>query len=260
MEQVRQDTKASQRFELSGAADLDRYMLYTPAEILHLLSAIAHRSTLLTLYFDSGNQFILTTVLTADESAAILDYGAREDLNRRVLTSAKLVFITTHDKVKVQWISGRAERVNYGGRPAFRIATPHALLRLQRREYYRLTVPIAKPLVCRVHMVREEVELKLELSVTDISLGGIAVMGPPQHAAFEIGKSYADCELQLPGVGTLMTTLAVCNMFEVTARDGTRSTRCGFRFIDLPGATLAVLQRYINKVEHERHERIARLA
>ena len=254
------DASPSQRFELAGAADLDRYMLYAPVEILHLLRAIAHKSTLLTMYFDASNQFILTTVLAADESMTILDYGARDDLNRRVLTSAKLVCITTHDKIKVQWISGRAEQVSYGGRPAFRIATPRGLLRLQRREYYRLTAPITKPLVCRLRVVHGEAERILSLSVTDISLGGVAVTGSLEGAAFVIGATHPDCELELPGIGTVKTALAVCNLFEVTSRAGARTTRCGLRFVDLPPSTMSALQRYINTIERERHERAARLA
>jgi flagellar brake protein len=260
----------STRFELSGAADLDRYMLYSANEIRQILSAVAEHGELVTLYFDGSNDFILTSVLAVGEQAVVLDYGSREDLNRRVLTSAKLVFITSRDKIKVQWISARANRIMHEGKPAFVIAMPRSLLRLQRREYYRLAAPVAKPLRCIVPIEEEipateekaaEVKIrKMEFSVADISLGGVAVHGPLQQAAFEIGKNYGNCEIALPALGNLVATLGVANIFEVTARNGTRSHRAGCRFVGMQGKMLMLLQRYINQIEREKRERMARFA
>jgi c-di-GMP-binding flagellar brake protein YcgR len=258
MDTTNANSPAPLRTETSSALDLDRFMLNGANEIRQLLRAIAEHGELVTLYFGSNNDFLLTSVLAASGEAVILDYGSNEDMNRRVLTSTRLIFITTRDKIKVQWNSSRVWRVMHEGRPAFCIALPANMLRLQRREYYRLAAPIAKPLVCNVTV--EGNAKKLAFSITDISIGGLAMHGPVKQAEFEIGKTYKDCEIALPGIGTLVASIAIANIFEVTMRNGNVTTRSGCRFVDLRGKMLMLLQRYINQVERERHERMARQA
>jgi c-di-GMP-binding flagellar brake protein YcgR len=256
------DTQAAPsplRAESGSALDLDRYMLNGENEIRQLLRELAEHSELVTLYFGSANDFLLTSVLAVSGEAVILDYGSNENMNKRMLTSGRLIFITSREKIKVQWNASRIWRVNYENRPAFCIAVPESMLRLQRREYYRLAAPIAKPLVCNIP-VDEEGKQKFAFTVSDISIGGIAVHGPVKQAQFEIGKAYRNCEISLPGLGTLVADITIANVFDVTLRNGSTTTRAGCRFGELRGKNMMLLQRYINQVERERRERMARFA
>jgi flagellar brake protein len=241
--------------------DIERYMLYSPAEIRRLLRDIGENTELVTVSFDSSHDFVLTSVLIVTEDSVVLDAGTREDLNRRLAASTRLMFVTSRDRIKVQWKAQRIENVLYKGKPAFRIAVPASVLRLQRREYYRLSAPVAKPLACLVPVVSPAGALKkFEFTVADISVGGLAMHGPTQQAGLEIGKRYENCEIPLPELGKLVTTLAVANIFEVTMKNGHTALRAGCQFVGMQGKTLAMLQRYINKIERERHERMARFA
>jgi flagellar brake protein len=242
-----------------GVTDLEQFLLYGKDEIRQILRAIAEHGELVTLYFGGANDFLLTSVIAVGAESAILDYGSREEVNRRLLNSNRLVFATTRDKIKVQWNSTRIWRVTHDGKPAFSIALPSSLLRLQRREYYRLTAPIAKPLRCQVP-AGEPLAKKFEFSVVDLSLGGVALNGPVKEAKFEVGNSYKDCEIHLPETGALVATIVVANLYEVTLRNGNTAIRSGCRFVDLRGKMMMLLQRYINRLERERHERMARLA
>jgi flagellar brake protein len=243
-----------------SSPSLERYMIYNEHEIKRLLRDIGDNNELVTLYLDNGGDFVLTSVLAITAASVILDYGTREEQNRRVLASRRLMFITSREKIKVQWTAGSAERVSYGGKPAFRIALPAKVLRLQRREYFRLTTPIAKPLTGSVTTGTPPHTEKLEFTIADISLGGISAIGAPQQPTLEVGKIYDNCEIALPELGTLVTTLAAVNVFELTLRNGHQSLRCGCQFVDLRGGMLTMLQRYINRIERERLERMARLA
>jgi c-di-GMP-binding flagellar brake protein YcgR len=247
------------RAESVSALDLDRYMLTGESEIRQLLRELAEHSELVTLYFGSANDFLLTSVLAVSGEAVILDYGSNEHMNQRVLASSRLIFITSREKIKVQWNASRIWRVNYENRQAFCVIVPESILRLQRREYYRLAAPIAKPLVCNVP-VDDEGKQKLAFTVSDISIGGIAMHGPVKQAQFEIGKTYRNCEVLLPGLGTLATDITIANIFDVTMRNGSTTTRAGCRFGELRGKNMMLLQRYINQVERERRERLARFA
>ena len=258
MEPTKAQIQAAQRFGLAGASTIERYLIYSSFEIQRLLLDISSNSELVTMYFDGSNEFVMTAVLAVGSTTVMLDYGAREDLNRRVLASEKLIFVTSRDRIKVQWLSQRAEKVMFEGKPAFRIAMPQSVLRLQRREFYRLAAPLGTPLKCSMTVGPPEEPKKIDIVVTDVSLGGIAVQGPIETSALEIGKRYENCEMMLPGLGKLTFTLEVANNFEITMKNGHRAVRSGCQFSGLGGRMLLLLQRYINRIERERHERMAR--
>jgi flagellar brake protein len=146
--------------------------------------------------------------------------------------------------------------VSYQGRPAFRAAFPDSLLRLQRREFYRLTVPIARPLRCILpYQKADGSRAQLEVKVVDISGGGLAVVAPPEGIGFEADAEFPNCRLELPEVGIIVATVKVCSMFEITLRNGSTIKRAGCQFKTLPGPMLTLVQRYIIKVERERKAR-----
>jgi flagellar brake protein len=243
----RPNSLPTHRSDTAGAADLERFLLYGDSEIRQLLRAIAEHSDLVTLYFGGGSEFLLTTVLAVGEEWVLLDCGSREELNQRAVNSSRLTFSTARDKIKVQWNSTRLWRVTHEGRPALCIALPRALLRLQRREYYRLASPMANPLKCRFPAAAPGVK-RFEFSVADISLGGVALCGPIEEAGLEVGRRIDDCEIALPEIGTLVAGIAVANLYEVTMRNGTVTKRSGCRFVDLSGKMSVLLQRYIHRL------------
>ena len=249
------------RFELMEADDYSRYLLDTRLEIRFFLRAILKAGDLITVYFNEGNDFLLTALLAVDDTGIVLDEGADAEMNRRALSASKLIFITTHDKVKIQFSVAWVTEVSHEGRPAFRVPLPEKLLRLQRREYYRLTAPLAQPLKCLLTKEQKDGTcLTLEAQLVDISGGGIAVVTPPAGFEFAVDQDFDSCQLELPDIGVICAGLRVRNVFEVTLRNAVRVKRCGCQFMNLPGPMLTLIERYIMKVERERKARAAGLA
>lgn len=90
--------------------------------------------------------------------------------------------------MKVQFVSHRIESAAYDRKPAFLVPLPERVLRLQRREYYRLTTPIVNPLKCMVPL--EEGRTR-EFPIVDISAGGIGmIVGNLPKARLEVGAIY----------------------------------------------------------------------
>lgn len=246
------------RFELMQADDYSKYLLHSKKEILFLLRAMRDKGTLITVYFNQGSDFLLTTLLAvpAEGNALLFDPGSNAEMNRKALESDKLVFIATHEKVKIQFTVRHLARSEHEGREAFRAAVPDELLRLQRREYYRLTAPIAHPLRCTIPVkMADGSRSSFETTVIDISGGGLAVMAPPEGIEFETDHLFENCRIELPEVGTVIATLRVRNVFEFTQRSGARHKRSGCEFIGLPGHMLTLIQRYIIRIERERKAR-----
>ena len=246
------------RFELMQADDYSRYLLHSKKEIIFILRALRDKGALITVYFNQGSDFLLTSLLSvsAEGNSMLFDPGSNAEMNRKALASDKLVFIASHDKVKIQFTVRHLAKAEYQGREAFRAAIPDELLRLQRREYYRLTAPIAHPLRCTIPVkLADGRKTIIETTVIDISGGGLGVMVPPEGLEFETDHLFENCSIELPEVGTVQATLRVRNVFEFTLRSGAKTKRSGCQFVELPGNMLTLIQRYIIRVERERKAR-----
>jgi len=62
--------------------------------------------------------------------------------------SQRIAFVAFLNQVKAQFVVPHAEPTTWEGLPAIRVRVPDSVLRLQRREYYRIQPPVARPLLC----------------------------------------------------------------------------------------------------------------
>lgn len=237
----------------------DQYILHSRNEILHVLKSLIEHVSQVTVFFGANN-LLLTSVIEADENGLVLDYGASTEMNRKAQEATKLFCVTNLAKVKVQFILRGLTKIEHQERPAFRAKLPDSLLRLQRREFYRLTMPVTRPLKCLMPMPQADGTTKaVEADVMDISGGGLAIIAPPEGIPLLEGAEIPHCRIELPEVGTINATLRICTLFEITLRSGARLKRSGCQFINLSSSMQAMIQRYILKVERERNAREAGL-
>jgi flagellar brake protein len=239
-------------FELTANPENTRFLVHNKLEIVRILRGLAQRNEMVSAFFNGGKDLLLTTVLAADseKNEVLLDCGSNETLNKRIVEADKIIFVTSLDNVKVQFVSHRTDSARFDGREAFRIALPEQVLRLQRREYYRLTTPISSPLKCQVPLPNGGT---VEVPLSDIGAGGIGVIiGTPPGATLESGEVFPGCRINLPGVGVLEATIRIQSTFEVTLKNGSKILRSGCQFVDLRPAMQSLIQRYIIKLERER--------
>lgn len=236
--------------------EYSRFMLRTPKEVQVVLRGLVERVAQITVYFDEGKDMLLTTLAEVAEDHIILDYGPSGEMNRKALAAEKHFCVTTLDKVRVQFILRAFTKTEHGGRPAFHAALPDEVLRLQRREFFRLVTPIARPLKCLVPIPLADDGMHMhEANVFDISGGGIALSAPPAGIPFDIGTKFPNCRIELPETGSVTATIEIRSLFEIVLRSGARIKRAGCEFVGLPGPMMTLIQRYIIKVERERKAR-----
>lgn len=235
---------------------LSNYMIHSRMEILYILRAIQHKNEFVTAYFNQGNDFILTSIIdvSAGSDTLMLDLGADEALNRRALESDRLVLVTSQDRVKVQFVAEGMEQTTYQGRPAFKTKIPAELLKLQRREFYRLSTPLFNPIKCAMSRIDGT---RLEATIADISLGGIAITNYQDQITFAPGERFVNSRILLPDIGTVTTDIEIRNEHEVTMKNGVNIQRAGCMFINLPSGQQAMIQRYIIKLDRERRAKLA---
>jgi c-di-GMP-binding flagellar brake protein YcgR len=252
------ETESTLSVELTASTDDSRFLVTNRLEIIRVLRGLAQRNEMVSAFFNAGNDLLLTSVLEVypEKNALILDCGANEALNQRILNAEKIIFVTALDRVKVQFICHRMESTTFESKPAFVIPLPEQVLQLQRREYYRLTTPILNPLKCSVPL---EQGLVKEFPIVDISAGGIGmIIGNTSDMQLAVGSAYPGCRIELPGVGVLELTLSIQSLFEVMLKNGTKSFRSGCQFINLHPSMQTLIQRYIIKLERDRINNSAR--
>jgi c-di-GMP-binding flagellar brake protein YcgR len=240
------------KVELVQSSDASKYVLNSPLEILFILRELIRRGAMITAFFNEGNDHFLTTLLTVNEEALLLDWGPNEEINRKALESQKIVFIANLDKVKVQFICPGLKEVMFEGRPAFRGATPNSVLRLQRREYYRLVTPASRPVKCLIPTSERFPAREAEAAVLDISNGGVCLVAPPEGVVLKVGLLIENCRIVLPDMGTLHTALQVRNAFDVTLDNNSHVRRFGCQFTNVDGTAMNLIQRYIIRIERDR--------
>lgn len=240
-----------------------QYLLYSRSEILFVLKQVMQKKCMITVYFDAGRSFFLTTLVAVSDDGAWLyfDTPSDTDTGRRALGARKMMLTTMLERVKIQFSVDGVQEVASGDRKAFASPLPETLLRLQRREHFRLSTPVANPVKCHVPLPQaDHGPGEIEATVLDISGGGIGIMLPESMApAFQVGAVFSGCSVALPEEGTITMGLCVRNAFPVTTKTGSKHWRAGCEYVDLPGPQLTLVQRYITRVERERKARDAGL-
>jgi flagellar brake protein len=227
--------------------DDDRFRIYSRMEIVGLLRAVAAHREIVSVQFGGGQDFVVSAVLAVNPEfeEVVLDYGADEAAMQRLLRAERLRISTQLDHVRMSFAADGAGAVSYEGGPAFRVRLPDSLLRFQRRDCYRLKVPLGRPLLCEVPTTAAGAPLALK--VRDISVAGIGFTDYPASFLVAIGQLLEGCRINLPELGALVADLEVMHATQGEAR------RCGCRFRNLPLPMANLIQRYITRVEREQH-------
>jgi c-di-GMP-binding flagellar brake protein YcgR len=239
------------KIELLSDDEISEFHIQSKKEIQSILRGIVKTGALVALYYDNGNDFILTTLLGVDEHNIWLDVSPRETDDRRVLSSQQIIFVSSHLQAKVQFIANQIAYTVFKEKKAFRLPIPDNLLHLQRREYFRLLVPVKKPLICIIPAKPSSQHFKNCPTIMDISVGGVALECRENDTEFQPGKVYPDCQINLPGIGVLTATIRVKNIFKITMHNGEVKKRAGCEFIHLNGSMTILLQRYITHLQSE---------
>lgn len=242
--------------------ELEQYIVYARSEIVALLRRLSEGNVPVNAYHDRAEGLAVTEVLEVlpEEEIVIIDPPADPDAAQQLLAADHVTFVAFVDNIKMQFAAHRVEATQWQGRAVARIRLPESILRLQRREYFRVRPPMSKPALCLIPYERPEEKKKKaqskphtqqhfeSLRVVDLSVGGLALLACPMALDLPRGQKIEGCYLDLPGIGSINLSVVVRNLDPVV-RDDMR--RLGCEFADLSPASRMALQRYVNKVEAE---------
>jgi c-di-GMP-binding flagellar brake protein YcgR len=239
-------SKTSLTIEKFRDGEESKYLIKSPKEIQLTLHAIAQKKLPAVIYFNDEQNFIKTTILAANANGIWLDVGPSADENTLLTGSALITFVTMYQGAKVQFTCHQIEMAIYAAHPAFYCPLPANMVRLQRRDFFRLTVPPDAHLKCLIPLKTAMPVQPSEVTIMDISVGGIALVCSEQSVNLVEGETYTDCRIELPDIGTLIATVQVKNLFEVTSPGGIVTKHAGCEFVHMDGKMGMLLQRYVS--------------
>lgn len=234
--------------------DEEQFIVRNQKQIIQILNDLAKHHEMLKVSFNSDT--CLTNVISVDANNHVvyLDIGIDEAFNSRLLESHHVVF-SKDDGIRIKWTSTQVSFATLKDGKAIKIALPQKLMRLQRREFFRLATPIVNPVPCIIPVsdqANPDAERVLELTLVDVSLGGIGVIAAnPLDELFVIGASFDKCKINFPEVGETSLTLQVRNIIPITMKDGAIKHRIGLQFISPSRGNEGLINRYTYNLERQ---------
>ena len=230
------------QFDQMSDAEIDaRFRISGPKPVAFLLAGYVKAREPFSVHFQHGEEMFLSTLLDAqaDKKRLVFDCSGSQETNRRVLAAEKISFSGRPGGVPVHFSSGAVSEITFEGDKAFAVALPEFVVRLQRREHFRIETPRVNPLIL---FTRAPDGQLLKLAAHDISVSGIGLDAPELPAGIEIGMELPNCHFALPGESReLFFSATVRNYFQFTSRSGAVFWRIGLQFKDLPLAPPEIL-------------------
>jgi len=244
----------SQIAQLSEAEIEARFHVTGVLPVAFMLAGFAKEHEQFSVMFQAGQEMFLTTVLAVapETGLFIFDCSGSAESNRKLLASERNVFVGRPDGIRVQFTTGKVSELIYAGSKAFAVALPNYIVRLQRREFFRIATPRAKPLQFFGRLPEGAL---LKQPAHDISVAGIGLTAARLPDGLVAGQLLENCRFSLPeDEHDLLFSATVSHLSELEARSGIRQWRLGLQFNKLATADENCIQRYIGRLERERHE------
>lgn len=228
--------------------DEEKYLLKGSEQIAQTLLELSKRPELINAYFRGGEESITTTVIDVlhERGLVILEPGPNAEKNRQLLEEGNTTCLSKHHDVDIRFELGGLQSARLKGQQVIAAPLPQSLLRLQRREFFRVTTPLMAPILCQLDYEGE----RWSLPLADISIGGLALFDKERRFDPPNGEILPDCTLILPdNAGEIEVTLEVRASFLYGRDEGHQVRRIGCAFVELPTDKINFIQRYINRLQ-----------
>ena len=231
----------------------DPFLVTSDLAIRSILRSIQRNASLLRMYLRSNvDQSIMTTILFIDDEnqRVVVDCSADASLNARLTNASEVHFDTQVDQVSISFVAEQLQDSHYDGLPAISFPFPRAVRRVQRREYYRVDVPLAEPASCTITLAESQRSpLRAVVKIRDLSIGGLALVDSQNQLPHDSGITFRGVSLTLPEVGDVTVDLEVLRVHTVELPNKKEVHELGCKFVGLSGGSAQLIQNYIGRLE-----------
>lgn len=234
--------------------NIDDFTISDRRRLIFCLHRLMEDCDPVSIIFNEGRDNILTMLLHVNEEqdTLILDWGSSEEVNNRFLTSERSFIVAMPHGIRNQFLAEKPRKVTYKKRPAFAVQLPEKYIRLQRREYFRLVLPIRQRPTCSFSLINGST---FASAVLDIGLGGAAIEVDSAKTPGNVGEIISGVMIDLGEFGELKTNLNI-RYINKTTREIRQTSRVGCKFEKLTSAHEHLLQKFITHLQREERARL----
>ena len=234
-----------------SAENQEQYLLHHHNEIVQKLRLLIKNNIPVSATFNNGSQSMNTAIIDVirDMDLVAIDPGPSQNLNEQLLNASRIIFTASFDGINVQFTTDSITKAKYQGDSVFAIPVPESMLWVQRREYFRVRVPMGAPAICEIRQTDDSFR---DYKLFDISAGGLAIVDEYNDLNVEAGIIMSHCRLELPEHGSGRVNLEVRNIVPMKIGDKQIGRRIGCVFNNLGMSFAATIQRYIHAIESAR--------
>lgn len=233
----------------NSAAD-ERYNLVGEMAILSLLQGLLYQRQALSVQYGAHRESLLTSLLSVRPEGIVFDLGLDAAGNERLLAAKRLYFSCRPDGVQVRFHCDAPQRVAWDNAAACQVPLPQRVTRLQRREYFRVLAPVARPILVGV----EVPDLGwTEFMIHNLSVGGVGLAVPDEKQLAIVGQ-IREGRFQVHRSEPITIGLSCRHVTPISHALAKPTTRVGLSFDPLPRHHEAALQRWIIHLDKERRK------
>jgi len=246
-------------------SDTAQFTLKNNNEIARKLSLILKKNSLLTVTFNDGKSFFISTLIEINtkKKTMQLDIASDSKVNKQLLKAKDILFETSVAGVAVSFRLNKASQPLLGKKDTFILNFPVELIWLERRMFYRLKPPIQNTPTCQLSITSSDSNEKVDLPVfsfeiNDISLTGLSLIYNPEEHHRDLladTSKIVNFSVHLPEVGSFESPIEICNHHPQKVSAPEKIQVVGVKFQQLPSAIEAKVQRYLLSVERSRNNR-----
>ncbi|WP_345796112.1 flagellar brake protein [Castellaniella sp. MT123] len=228
----------------------DPFTVSQRLDIQNILQGLLTKRALVRLDVPGHAVSIISTLLDVDvkQGTLTIDNASEDTLNTQLLRAPAVRLQGMLDRVMIEF-NGPLQPVMHDGRPAFSMAWPAQLRRVQRREFFRMDIPASNPATCLIKdatLPSGQATFKL----ANISAGGLQLIDRTNLLADHgIGAFFDTCTLTLPGAGTLDVTLRLLRHTQLAQEGDKPLAMVACRFFKLPANREITIQQYVGTLE-----------
>ncbi|MGJ8618945.1 MAG: flagellar brake protein [Methylophilaceae bacterium] len=223
-------------------------------QILQILKALKDEESDLKVSFNHGEDDFLTRIIhiAADHQHLYLDMTIDEDFNKRMVASPELLIHKDNGR-RIKWKARQHSVAKLTDGYALKMEKPTELVRLQRRELFRLKPPILNPIPCEIPVPdfeNPEEKKRIQYNLADVSLGGIGlIIQNSLHPSIKVGTIFEGCKINFPNLGEALLNLEVKNVISLNNEKPEEKYRVGLEFKKPSRSSEGLIQKYTFDLE-----------
>ncbi len=237
------------------------YLVRNPKLIAEHLTDVVKRKCIISAQFGENNASFLTAIVELDPKNNILklDCGPTELLTNQLLNSEKVLFRTEMDGIKISFSGKGIKKSKTDDQTVFEMPIPSAIFWMQRRQFYRVRIPLSHvgsfcEIVCRTEQVDGSVDVQsARFRLSDISICGFSFLNPDAkfNSYFESDTCVIQCTLYLHETVHSNTAFVIKNITNIKTNPTSTQQRIGCVFTGLTPAFESSILRYMQDIERQ---------